>query len=78
MKKTIGVLEMIEWANQSLKRTDEYADKGFKAGVCTTIEKILFWTDNYKGYGFLNNEDSETDTLGYFSRFYYVNHKLLK
>lgn len=77
MRKTIEVSEMLEWANNHLKRTDEYADKKFKAGICTTIEKILFDTGNYKGYGFINNDDSECDTLGYYTRFYYMNNKLL-
>lgn len=78
MKKTIKVTEMLDWANEMLARKDEYADAKFKSGICTTIERILFNSDNYKGYGFLNNEDSECGTLGYYSRVYYTNHKLLK
>ena len=77
MRKTIEVSEMLEWANNHLKRTDEYADAKFKAGICNTIEKILHDTGNYKGFGFINNDDSETGTLGYYTRFYYINHKLL-
>jgi len=41
MRKTIEVSEMLEWANNHLKRTDEYANKGFKSGISTMIEKIL-------------------------------------
>jgi hypothetical protein len=78
MRKTIEVTEMLEWANEMLARTDVYADSKFKAGISTTIESILMKTGNYKGFGFLNNEDSETGTLGYYSRVYYTNHKLLK
>jgi hypothetical protein len=78
MKKTIEVTEMLDWANEMLARTDVYADSKFKAGIATTIESILTKTGNYKGFGFLNNEDSETGTLGYYSRVYYTNHKLLK
>jgi hypothetical protein len=78
MKKTIEVTEMLDWANEMLARTDVYADSKFKAGICTAIESILTKTGNYKGFGFLNNEDSETGTLGYYSRVYYTNHKLLK
>jgi hypothetical protein len=77
MRKTIEVSEMLVWANGHLKRTDQYADSKFKAGICTMIEKILHDTGNYKGFGFINNDDSETDTLGYYSRFYYINHKLI-
>jgi hypothetical protein len=78
MRKTIEVTEMLDWANEMLARTDVYADSKFKAGISTTIESILMKTGNYKGFGFLNNEDSETGTLGYYSRVYYTNHKLLK
>jgi hypothetical protein len=78
MRKTIEVTEMLDWANEMLARTDVYADSKFKAGICTAIESILTKTGNYKGFGFLNNEDSETGTLGYYSRVYYTNHKLLK
>jgi hypothetical protein len=78
MRKTIEVTEMLDWANEMLARTDVYADSKFKAGIATTIESILTKTGNYKGFGFLNNEDSETGTLGYYSRVYYTNHKLLK
>jgi hypothetical protein len=69
---------MLDWANGMLARTDVYADSKFKAGISTAIESILMKTGNYKGFGFLNNEDSETGTLGYYSRVYYTNHKLLK
>ena len=77
MKKTIEVIEMLNWANEMLARTDVYADAKFKAGIATTIESILTKTRNYKGFGFLNNEDSETGTLGYYTRVYYTNHKLI-
>jgi hypothetical protein len=76
MKKTIKVTEMLNWANEQLSRTDNYADVRFKSGISTMIEKILHETGNYKGFGFINNDDSETATLGYYSRFYYKNHKL--
>jgi hypothetical protein len=70
-KKTIEVSVMLEWANSHLERTDEFATAEFKAGIATAIERILFNTNNYKGFAFLNNEDSETGTLGYYSRYYY-------
>jgi hypothetical protein len=70
-KKTIEVSVMLEWANDHLKRTDKFATAEFKAGIATTIERILFNTNNYKGFGFIDNSDSETGTLGYYSRFYY-------
>lgn len=70
-RKTIEVSTMVEWANTQLARTDEYADKGFKSGISTMIERILFDTNNYNGFMFIDNEDSECGTLGYYSRTYH-------
>lgn len=75
-KKTISVSNMIDYANANLARTDAYATKEFKVGVTIMIEEILHRTDNYWGFMFLNNEDSKTDTLGYYSRRYFKSHKL--
>ena len=71
MKKTIEVKKMVEWANTQLARTDEYADVGFKSGISTMIERILYNTNNYQGFMFINNDDSECGTLGYYSRTYF-------
>ena len=62
---------MVEWANTQLARTDEYADVGFKSGISTMIERILHNTNNYQGFMFINNDDSECGTLGYYSRTYF-------
>ena len=70
-RKTIGVVEMIEYANSQLKRTDADATKEFKEGICVMIEKIMFKTDCYSGFQFLDNNDSEICTLGHVSRKYY-------
>jgi len=78
MKKTIKVIEILNWTNEQLSRTDKYADVRFKLGISRMIEQILHETENYKGFGFINNDDSETGTLGYYSRFYYKNYKLWK
>ena len=69
-RKTIEVSTMVEWANIQLARTDVYADVGFKSGIVTMIERILFNTNNYNGFMFIDKEDSECGTLGYFSRIY--------
>jgi hypothetical protein len=71
-RKTIGVVEMIEYANSQLRRTDADATKEFKEGVCVMIEKIMFKTDCYSGFQFLNNNDCEIHTLGHASRKYYT------
>jgi hypothetical protein len=70
-RKTIEVNLMVDWANKQLSRNDEYADTGFKVGVCTTLEAILRETGNYNGFMFLDSNDCEINTLGYFSRKYF-------
>ena len=70
-KKTIKVQETLDYANYQLGRTDEYATKEFKEGVIVMIEQILHLTDNYNGFMFINNKDSDVNTLGYVSRKYF-------
>ena len=70
-KKTIKVQEMLDYANYQLGRTDEYATKEFKVGITAMIEQILHLTGNYRGFMFINNNDSDVDTLGYYSRKYF-------
>jgi len=76
MRKTIDVLEMLNWANTQLKRTDEWAQAEFKSGICTMLETILMNSGNYKGFMFLDNSDTEIFTIGYYSRQYFINSKL--
>lgn len=78
MRKTCNVIEMLEYANKQLSRTDEFATKEFKTGVCTMIEHTLHLTGNYNGFMFIKNDDSDVDTLGYYSRYYFTNRKLEK
>ena len=70
-KKTVEVKGLLEWANIQLQRNDEYADTGFKSGICTMIERILMDTGNYDGYMHLDKDDCEFGTNGYFSRKYF-------
>lgn len=70
-KKTIKVQETLDYANYQLGRTDEYATKEFKVGITVMIEQILHLTGNYRGFMFLNNNDSDVNTLGYYSRKYF-------
>jgi hypothetical protein len=76
MSKRIEVLRLLEFANTQLMRTDGYATVGFKAGISLMIEEVLHRSDNYAGYGYVDNNDSECGTLGYYTRFYYVSNKL--
>ena len=75
-RKTVDVLSLLEWANKNLAREDEFATVDFKCGVCTMIEMVLHESDNYEGFMFLNHEDSDCGTLGYYSRSYFYSRKM--
>ena len=70
-KKTLGVSHMLDYSNNQLARTDDFASMDFKTGVCTMIERILHDTGNYNGFMFLNGDDCAIGTPGYFSRKYF-------
>ena len=74
--KTVKVLPLLKWANKNLRRTDEYATVDFKVGICSMIEMVLHESDNYAGFGFHDNSDSDCGTLGYYSRTYYYSNKM--
>jgi len=70
-KKTVKVDALLEYANTQLRRSDEYANKGFKSGICVMIEKVLKDANAYNGFCHLDNNDSDTGTLGDYSRQYF-------
>lgn len=70
-RKTVGVQELLDYANTQLARTDEFATVDFKCGIITMIERVLHDTNNYEGFMFLNSEDCKAGTIGYFSRKYF-------
>jgi len=70
MKKTIRVNEIKEMVNNQLSRTDDYATAEFKAGMCTVLERILMDTGNYEGYQYLDSQNTEIKTVGFYSRKY--------
>ena len=69
-KKTHPVADLLAFANYQLARTDAIATVDFKCGICAMIERVLHDTGNYEGFGFLDHDDCQTGTLGYYSRFY--------
>lgn len=73
-RKTISVIEMVDYANLQLSRTDDFTTKEFKQGIITMVEAVLHRSDNYNGFRFLDNSDIEYDTMGYVSRHYYGPH----
>jgi len=70
-RKTVKVESLREHANNILGSTDPYFTKDFKSGMCALLEKSLHLSGNYNGFMFINTNDSEYDTLGYFSRKYF-------
>ena len=75
-KKTMDVKFMLDYANAQLKRTDEFATKEFKAGICVMIQQMLFRTENYDGFMFLDNTNTELEGSGYYDRVYSKSSKL--
>ena len=71
-RKNISVEPLLDWANEQLKRHDEYADTGFKFGVCAMIERVLLDSGQYNGYSHNDPDNCEFGTHGYFSRTYYM------
>ena len=61
-RKTIDVKFLIEYGNTQLSRTDEWATKDFKSGICCMIEKTLHETNNYKGF-FPNTSNTLVNVL---------------
>lgn len=70
-KKTVNVERFKNYANQMLASKDSYSTKDFKSGICSMIETVLHETGNYQGFMFLDNKDSEFNTLGYYRRKYF-------
>lgn len=70
-RKTVNVEEIKQHANQLLESKDEFFTKEFKSGVCTMIERVLHKSNNYNGFMFIDNNDTEVNTLGYFTRKYF-------
>ena len=75
-RKTTPILGLHVYANVQLKRTDRFATKEHKAGVCAMIEHILMESGNYSGFCFQDNSDSNTGTLGYYSRQYFYSNTM--
>jgi len=70
-RKTVNVEEIRNHANGILESKDPYFTKDFKSGICAMLEKTLHLSGNYNGFMFIDNDDSDVDTLGYFSRKYF-------
>lgn len=75
-RKTVNVQSMLDYANRQLaQKENEIVNASFKEGICTMIQRILFDTDNYGGFYFVDSNDSEIATFGYFSRIYQLKNR---
>ncbi len=70
-RKTVQIQDLITFANIALARTDDEATIGFKEGICTMVEKVMFLADNYNGFRFLDSSQTQPYTMGHVSRQYY-------
>ena len=70
-RNTVPLKQLVTWANRELARTDSVATKEYKIGICNMIENALHWCREYRGFAFIDNNDSKTGTLGYYSRVYF-------
>ena len=44
-----------------------------RVGISNMVEQgMLFNSKNYNGFQFINNDDSEVGTVGYYSRYYHL------
>ena len=70
-KKTLTVAQLKARANQLLAApVNDRITKDFKAGIASMLEWSLMRANAYKGYRYLDNQNSEFDTLGYWERHY--------
>ena len=71
-KKTFSVAKLLKRANVLLAKTEDHITLSKKRQMCSIIEEVLHETGNYYGFGFCSNDDSDTGTLGYYTRYYYI------
>lgn len=55
-KKTVKVVEILDWANSILANPNFSAE--FKGGVISTLEKVLHSSGNYHGFKYNEMYDS--------------------
>ena len=71
-RKTISIEALKAKANELLAApANEVLNKDYKAGVANLITWSLMQAGAYEGFRFLDNDDSEWDTLGFWQREYY-------
>lgn len=71
------IISQIQYANKQLARHSDSFDNrshevDYKTGIVTMIERLLFDTGKYNGYMYIDSNDCEFGTPGYFSRKYFL------
>ncbi len=59
-RKTVPVTRVVHLANKMLENTST-VDKQLRLGICALVESVLFETDNYKGFSYLQSEFKPVD-----------------
>jgi hypothetical protein len=71
-RKTVEISELIDFANKILSLPESVmVTKDYKEGICTVLEFSLKSANAYKGFYFIDNNNCELNTFGYYSRFYF-------
>lgn len=54
MRKTIELIELIEFVNKALRESPDISEmRGVRRGMATVLEHTLMKADAYAGYGYL-------------------------
>lgn len=70
-KKTIQISFIKDKINKAITEKEFPLNTDQKEILCTFLEIILLNTNNYKGFMFEDNNNSEILTNGYFTRKYF-------
>jgi hypothetical protein len=74
-RKTLTLKDLVEYGNKQLARTDDHANNiEFKSGICVMLEFALHSADAYNGYSHLDVNDCKHNTIGDYSRKYWLPH----
>jgi predicted metalloprotease with PDZ domain len=65
-KKTMNVAEFVKWGNEKLLRSnfqenDATQGVGYRKGIMTAIEEVLFSANRYQGYSFIRPHEAEVE-----------------
>lgn len=70
-KKTIKIADFIDLVNIKLKLPESFAPQEWKEGICSLADHMLLQEGVYNGFCFVDNDDCEINTFGYYTRKYF-------